>query len=315
MIVVSQASGRRRDDAPADEAFAALARIPLFRGLTRAEIVVARLGGLTNRNWRVTAPVGDFVLRLAGEGTNDLIDRAAEAHDARLAAEAGVGAEVVFADPAAGVLLCCFIAGAVTMTASDFGDPDMLRRAARTLRRLHRSGVRFAATRDAFATIDAYRALAEKRGRPLPAGLAAAIGEMAPLHRAFAAQALPVAPCHWDPVAGNFLDTDERMYLVDYEFAANGDPMWDLAYLALDAGFDAACEGALLDAYFTGSPPADAAARVVVYRALCDLVCCLWAVLDGSAAKPVDKRTADPEECLARCRETVASARYRRHLG
>ena len=57
-----------------DEAIAALDRIPLFAGVERERITTERLGGLTNRNYKIECPAGNFVLRLAGEGTADYID-------------------------------------------------------------------------------------------------------------------------------------------------------------------------------------------------------------------------------------------------
>ncbi len=62
-------------------------------------------------------------------------------------------------------------------------------------------------------------------------------------------------PCHCDPLCENFLDTGERMYIIDYEYAGNNDPMWDLGDLSVEGGFDAEQDAALLRAYFGGDPP------------------------------------------------------------
>jgi thiamine kinase-like enzyme len=35
----------------------------------------------------------------------------------------------------------------------------------------------------------------------------------------------------------NFLDTGERMYIIDYEYAGNNDPMWDLGDLSVEGEF------------------------------------------------------------------------------
>ena len=48
---------------------AALGRIPLFEGTAEQDMSAERLGGLTNRNYRIEFPIGRFVLRLAGEDT------------------------------------------------------------------------------------------------------------------------------------------------------------------------------------------------------------------------------------------------------
>lgn len=67
-------------------------RVPELRGIDPAKVGMTRLGGLTNRNFRLDTPKGRFVLRIPGAGTGDYINRKHEAHAARLAARAGVNA-------------------------------------------------------------------------------------------------------------------------------------------------------------------------------------------------------------------------------
>ena len=59
----------------ATEVLEALSEIPEVRDLDPTSISVERLGGLTNRNYKISSPQGPYVLRLAGEGTSDYIDR------------------------------------------------------------------------------------------------------------------------------------------------------------------------------------------------------------------------------------------------
>ncbi len=52
------------------EVLEALARIPRFDGVDFGAVRVTRLGGLTNRNYKIDCAPGTYVLRLAGEGTD-----------------------------------------------------------------------------------------------------------------------------------------------------------------------------------------------------------------------------------------------------
>src|SRR5262245_55101770 len=122
---------------------AAIARIPLLARLPAGEIAIAPLPGLTNRNYKVTARGESYVLRLPGTGTENYIDRAAEAHDAALAARAGLTPEIVFIDSAGRLMLTRFVDGAETLTAAGMHDPAVMGEAARMLRRLHDSGLVF----------------------------------------------------------------------------------------------------------------------------------------------------------------------------
>ena len=78
-----------------DEVFKILSTVDGFRKIKSGDIVVERLGGLTNRNYKFDCESGSYVLRIAGEGTEDYIDRTTELHNASIASRAGVNAPSV----------------------------------------------------------------------------------------------------------------------------------------------------------------------------------------------------------------------------
>ncbi|HEY2891813.1 MAG TPA: phosphotransferase, partial [Dongiaceae bacterium] len=139
------------------EILEALKRIPLLAKEPAATLATLRLGGLTNRNYRIEAPSGCYVLRIPGEKTGDYINRKVEAHNARAAAAAKVNAEVLFLDEGDGLMLCRYLDDSVSMTPALFhqrkGAPG---RAALALRQMHRSGQRFEFRFELFSMIDDY---------------------------------------------------------------------------------------------------------------------------------------------------------------
>ena len=117
---------------------AMLARVPSLAATPRQ--VVPLPGGLTNKNFKVTTPDGQFVARVFADGENLLaIDREREYRNSVLAAAAGVGAPVVEYRPQDRVLVLRFIDGK-TLTNADVGQPAMLRRIAAACRTLHGAG-------------------------------------------------------------------------------------------------------------------------------------------------------------------------------
>jgi len=246
---------------------AALGRIPGFAGLA-AEARIEPLAGLSNRAFRVTVPSGDFALRLAGDTPRN---RAAEATNARRAAAAGIGPEVIHAKPRAGVMLCRWIAGARPFDAALAADPAALGRAAGLLRRLNRSGLDFVGRLDPAAAILAEHERCSHQGIPPPCSETAARAVAERLRSVWADEA---APCHGDACAANLLDDGARAWLIDYEYSGGGDPLWDLAYLAADTGLDDA--RALLAAYGETAPTADLIARFEGQRAAAALLIALW---------------------------------------
>jgi thiamine kinase-like enzyme len=97
----------------------ALERVPFFGNVGQRGLKIELLGGgLTNVSYKVTTGGAAYVLRLAGEGTSDYIDRAAEKHNTTVAAAAGVNADVVYFDARDGTMVTRFVEG-VSMNAGD----------------------------------------------------------------------------------------------------------------------------------------------------------------------------------------------------
>ena len=139
----------------ADEACfsAAAAAVPLLASLSREQLSVARLGGLTNIVFRVEACVAGglqrYCLRCPGPGTESYIDRAAERANAEAASRAGVGPAVLsFSDE--GVLLMPLLPGETMSPEAFRSRPGAAARAGVALRTLHHSGEAFASRFELF---------------------------------------------------------------------------------------------------------------------------------------------------------------------
>jgi thiamine kinase-like enzyme len=286
-----------------------LVRIPVLAG-TGGPAAIERIGGLTNRNYKVTVGPASYVLRLAGAGTSEYIDRQAEAHNARVAAAAGVNAEVLFLDPADGTMLCRYIPDALTMTEDTFEDLARVERAAHALRRMHRFEERFTGRFDVFAQIDEYLALLRRRDARIPEGYEALQKAAEEARRVLAERPARLAPCHNDPLAENFLDGTDRMYIVDWEYAGMNDPMWDLGDLSVEAGFGPEQDEALIRAYFDGEPPPEQRGRMVMSKGLCDLVWTLWGLIQVMNQNPVEDFWAYSVNRFERCRRLMASEAF-----
>jgi thiamine kinase-like enzyme len=293
-----------------DEILRTLSEIPIFAGRPLGRPEIERIGGLTNRNYRVTLGPEGYVLRLAGAGTAAYIDRRAEEHNAKVAAAAGVNAEVLFFDAEAGTLLARYVGGATTMSERAFKDLARVERAARTFRQMHRHPQAFAGRFDVFAQIDEYLALLGRNDARIPEGYDALHKEADAARHALAENPAALAPCHNDPLAENFVDSPSRMYLVDWEYAGMNDPMWDLGDLSVEANFGPEQDEALLRAYFEGVPPAAERGRMVLAKGLCDLVWTLWGLIQVMNDNPVEDFWAYSINRFERCQRLMATDRF-----
>jgi thiamine kinase-like enzyme len=291
---------------------AALARVPLLAGLDPESAV--RLAGLTNVNHLLEVDGQRYVLRLPGEGTSEYIDRVAEQTAARNAADAGVNAEVIFFDPSDGLMVTRYIDGAETMSADRFRDLTAVARAGVAFRQLHTVARPFSTDFQLFAMVDEYKALLAVKGATLPDGYEALQARADATRQVLEAGARPLVPSHCDPLCENFLDTGQRMFVIDYEYSGNNDPMWDLGDLSVEGGFDDDQDAALLQAYFGSEPPAHEVGRMVAFKAMCDLLWTLWGVIQHVNGNPAEDFWAYATGRFERCHTLMDQPGYAAHL-
>jgi thiamine kinase-like enzyme len=194
-------------------------------------------GGITNHNFRVEVDGEVLVLRVGGKDTELLgIDRAHEHEAALLAADLGIGPEVVrFAD---GCLVTRFVEGEVGRA-----EPAEV---GTLLRRLH-SGPPISSRFNSFRVVEVYAETAAAHRVPLPEAYdrALEIGRRIEAARSNP----PLVPCHNDLLAANFIYDGTRLWIVDWEYAGMGDAHFDLANFAVNNGLDEKGERELLAAY------------------------------------------------------------------
>jgi thiamine kinase-like enzyme len=188
-------------------------------------------------------------------------------------------------------------------------------RAGRAFRALHESGATFPFRFELFAMIDDYLAVLSKRDVVLPAGYHDVVREAGKSVRgALSSHPHPIVACHCDPLCENLLDAGDRMWIVDWEYSGMNDPMWDLGDLSVEGDFDDANEEAMIRAYFGGEPrPADRG-RIVLYKAMCDLLWTLWGLIQLANGNLAEDFRAYADGRFARCRRLMATAEFSRHL-
>ncbi|MBI4607293.1 MAG: phosphotransferase family protein [Planctomycetes bacterium] len=257
-----------------------LARLP---GLDPGKASVTPLsGGITNRNWRVDAPGGPFVLRIGGEGTELLgIDRRNEHAASAIAASLGVGAEVVafFEDEKA--LVTRFVEGSA-LGPEDVRRPEVLARIARAVRRCH-DGPPFPGSFSPFETVRAYRARAVEHGVSFPPEAARALDLLARIERALGPPERLV-PCHNDLLAANFIDDGRAVRILDWEYAGMGDPSFDLGNLAVNNGLPPEDRERLLELYAGATTPRGLA-RLELHRLASDMRESFWGFLQSGVSR------------------------------
>lgn len=249
--------------------------LPIWTGTPRAEPLG---GGITNLNVRVTDATRSAVVRIGDDIPVHQIMRFNELAASRAAHAAGVSPAVLYHEP--GALVIDFVAGR-TMTAADLRDQDLLEQALALVMHAHRDIPRHlrgpALTFWVFQTLRDYAATLEAgRSRHLSA-LPGLLDQAAALERAVGR--IEMVFGHNDLLPANFLHDGRRMWLIDWDYAGWGSPLFDLGGLAANNGLDRAQEDWLLSAYYGTAPDPDLWHRYRAMKAAAALREAMWSMV------------------------------------
>jgi thiamine kinase-like enzyme len=215
-----------------------LSRIDVLMG---RECRISELdGGLTNRNYKVITDDGAYVVRVSPPPSEGglTINREHEYRNTSIAAATGSGAPTIAYLPDDRVMVIGYIDG-ITFTDASFEIPGNVERVAAACRRLHQ-GPSFVNDFNMFEIQKGYLAQVTSRGFRLPHDYVQFGDQVERIHRALAVREEATVACHNDLLPGNLIDDGEQVRLIDYEYAGNNDPcfelgnIWSECHLSLD---------------------------------------------------------------------------------
>lgn len=239
---------------------------------------IERMGGLTNHTYHVTLADGrDYVVRIPGEGTEQLIVRSDEKVSTELACGLGIDAKLLyFGDD--GSKVTEFIPNAITMSAEALGNECRIRKIAEIYKKIHRCGADTGVPFEVFDMASGYEKIISDMNVPMfddysesKAKVMAIKSEVDKLVNA------PKVPCHNDPLCENWVEGDGRMYLIDWEYAGMNDGMWDVADVSIEACFDEKLDKVLLTEYIGKEPGVTEMKHFLASKIYVDYLWTLWA--------------------------------------
>ena len=298
-----------------DNVISALCNAHGFETIKAEDCKITRLGGMTNLVHLVETKDSKIIVRIPGEGTENYINRATELTNATAAWRAGISAEIIWADVKTGVMISRAIDGVETMT------PDLFRtrsgsatRAGKAFAKLHNSGETFDFRFELFTMIEDYLKVLSTKDAELPDGYYDIVKAANPVKEVLEATPMSLVPCHCDPICENFLDDGKNMWIVDWEYSGMNDPLWDLGDLAVEAGMNDIQEAELLSAYFGVEPTVAQKGRVVIYKAMCDLLWTLWGLIQLADGNSADDFWVYATERFERCKALMQKTDFDEHV-
>ena len=292
-----------------------LNKVQGFESITVNDCKIKRLGGMTNLVHLVKTKKINLIVRIAGKGTEEYINREIEFKNASAAWRAGISAEIIWADVKEGVMISKAINEIETMTPNLFssrkGSPA---RAGFALAKLHNSGETFDFRFELFNMIDDYLKILSTKDVDLPEGYHDIVKAAEPVKESLEANPTLLAPCHCDPLCENFLDDGKNMWIVDWEYSGMNDPLWDLGDLSVEAGMNEVQENEMLEAYFGRAPTSAQKGRVIIYKAMCDLLWTLWGLIQLADKNPADDFRTYSIERFERCKVLMQNPTFAEHI-
>ena len=254
----------------------------LLQKAGREEYVhIERLGGMTNHSYKATLANGEELLvRIPGEGTEEMINRDDERKSTELGCRLGIDSELYYFD-SEGHKVMHFIHDPQPMDEEVMKRPENLRQAADIFHRLHTCGVDTGVRFEVFEMAELYEKIIRSGGvkfyddydevKQTVMDIKAAVDKNGEA---------PKVPCHNDSLMGNWvLDGNGRLYLIDWEYSGMNEAMWDLSCLSIEADYSPTEDDALLDAYYAcegRKPGIDEKKYFIAAKMYVDFLWTLW---------------------------------------
>ncbi|MCF0256676.1 MAG: phosphotransferase family protein [Bacteroides heparinolyticus] len=199
---------------------------------------IERLGGLTNRTYKVTVEDGKvYVIRIPGEGTEKMINRADEKKSTELAGEIGIDARCLFFGDD-GAKVTEYIHNAVTMSQETLKQDENIASMAEIFKRLHNCGKSTGVPFEVFDMAAEYENLINEYNVAMYEDYDSIKNQVMQIKQSTDKECdIVKVPCHNDALCENWVLGDGRMYLIDWEYAGMNDAMWDLADVSIEACF------------------------------------------------------------------------------
>lgn len=247
----------------------------IFPGEDVGSAKIRRIGGMSNKNFKVVLNGKKYVLRVPGCGSQGMVDRSNEEYNAIEGCRMGVNPKIRYFDPSTGVKLSDLVTNAETLDSSTIQEPDNMRKVAEIYRKVHKHPYGLKNEFNIFEEIEKYEMLLAKSNAVMYDGWNELKPRVMALKEYLEELGVERCACHNDAVPENFIMAEDgKMFLIDWEYSGDNDPMADFAALFLESGFSKENIDFVLREYFEGDIPENAYRKILCFQVLWD---CLWA--------------------------------------
>lgn len=232
--------------------------------------------GMTNRSFLFSCKDKKYIMRIPGEGTDQLINRRQEAAVYQTIAGRRICDEIAYINPENGYKITEYLDGARVCDAEKEED---LQKCMKKLREFHGQKLRVDHSFDLFGQMEYYESLWE--GTPSAyKDYEKTKAHVLQLKDYIEANAGERVLTHIDAVPDNFLFVEENgkeeIRLIDWEYAGMQDPHVDIAMFCIYSLYKKEQVDHLIDLYFEGNCDDRTRIKIYCYIAVCGLLWSNW---------------------------------------
>ena len=229
--------------------------------------------GMTNRSFLFTCNNQKYIMRIPGEGTDQLINRSEEAAVYTTIKELNICDRIIYVNPKNGYKITEFMENS---RCCDSESEDDLKKCISKLREFHKMKLRVNHCFDIFGQIDFYESLWGDTPS-IYRDYTMTKSNIYKLKEYIDAQKKELCLTHIDAVPDNFLFTEDgQVKLIDWEYAGMQDPHVDIAMFCIYAMYNKEQIDHLIDIYFEKKCDRATRIKIYCYIAVCGLLWSNW---------------------------------------
>lgn len=240
--------------------------------------------GISNLSFLFVVNGEGYVYRHPGNGTNEVVNREAEAYSLGIAQELGLDNTFICEDSSEGWKISHYVPDCRPF---DYANKRHVEQALSLIRKLHRSGKTTPWSYDPYIEAEKIIELLNEAKYPLPEDFKSLNESMQKLSRFSSLECSTPVLCHNDFYGPNLLVHGKEMELIDWEYSAMSDYACDIGnFIAQGSGYSVEEAIDVLSLYFEREPTELEIRHCMSYVAIVGYYWYVWAIYKESQGDP-----------------------------
>lgn len=237
-------------------------------------------GGLTNQSYFVTINDVEYVIRIPGIGTDELILDKNEKENMLIAIELGIHPPLIYFDETTGFKITKRIPNASSITTAQVREQKIMLQVITLFKSLHQSTTPFKNKFDLLAYMKHYEHIVRHVNKRQSNKLLAYKPKIMQLLSVYSSLPVKMVPCHIDAAPSNILYSKEqnKLYLIDWEYSGMFDPFWDIATIFMRLHLTEKEQRLFLKHYLGRHPSQEEMLRLLLHSIFQDYLWGYWSL-------------------------------------